>query len=133
MQSIWTRMACALIFFVGFCTGSDAAPSIKPIPFKHAAGSPEQDLRGVLLGFGVCVVALGGALYFLRRKFPSPTRHAKNTRAITVIDTQKLNQRTTLYVVEFGTSQYLISQNEQGTQCLASSPASPLTAPEIKQ
>ena len=96
-----------------------------PIPFKHEAISSESDFGRVITGLLIGVLGLGGYVYFMRRRLGPTSTSTGKTKQLQIIDTQRLNPRTMLYVVEFAGAQYLLAHSEHGVSCLANAPIAP--------
>ena len=96
-----------------------------PIPFKHEAISSESDFGRVITGLLIGVLGLGGYVYFMRRRLGPSNTSTSKPKQLQIIDTQRLNPRTMLYVVEFAGAQYLLAHSEHGVSCLANAPIAP--------
>lgn len=112
-------LCLAIAFLLPAWASAVEAPA--PIPFKRERVGGETDLSrvgaGLLVGLGLAC----GVLVLLRRRYGPASRSGQ--RHLQVIESQRLNPKAALYVVEFAGKRYLLSHSEQGMQCLASSPA----------
>lgn len=113
-------MAC-ISFHAAAADASTA--STTPIPYKRDASSAENDLGRLIVGLSVCGVALAGVLYLLRRRVNRSGKEPNQACRLRILDTQRLNQRSTLYVIEFADAHYMVAENGQEIRCLASAPA----------
>jgi len=119
------------------CAASEPAASstsvpMSQIPYKHDNISVQSDLPRVAIGMTVCMLLLAGGLYFLRRRLGVKMPGSRN-RLLRVVETQRLNPRSSLYVVEFGGNYHLLGQSEQGITCLVSSPTEIAILPPQEQ
>jgi flagellar biogenesis protein FliO len=102
---------------------------VEPIPYKRDSTSSESDLTRVMIGLGLCGLALAGAVYILRRRLNRNEDAVAKVSRLRVLETLRLNQRSTLYVVEFAGSCYMVAESGQGISCLASAPTRNSTNP----
>ena len=93
-----------------------AAPAI---PYKRDRGSDDIDLSRVALSLLICVLLAGGVVYVLRRRFNVRVGDSSKARLLRLVETQRLNPKAALYVVEFAGSSYLLAYSEHGINCVA--------------
>lgn len=109
-----------------------AAARAAPIPFKtetDGGGALPGGALGVLL---LSLLAIGG-VYWVRKRLNLQDGGAAAGSHLKVLETRRMGPRTLLSVVEFGGTQYLLAQTEQGVSCLATAPAKPAQAAESVQ
>jgi flagellar biosynthetic protein FliO len=99
----------------------DPAPAVNQIPYKHDHISADSDLPRVALGLTVCLLVLAGAVYFLRRRLGINLEVGRN-KQLRVVESHRLNPRSSLYVVEFAGKYHLLGQSEHSINYLVSSP-----------
>lgn len=120
----WTYWLLAAALCAGGMRHANAAdPAPAAIPYKHEAASAATDLPRFAAGLGVGALALGAAVFALRRRLASHNGERAGQKRLRVLETQRLNPRSTLYVIEFAGAQYLLAHSEQGVNCLATVPA----------
>jgi flagellar biogenesis protein FliO len=97
-------------------------PVSKAIPFKPASSSATGDPYQLIIGFVVCMLVLAVVIYVLRRRLASSLTIGGVKKQLRVTETQRLGARSTLHVVEFAGTRYLLAQTEQHVSCIASAP-----------
>lgn len=118
-----------LLFATGVFLGAGACHAGAPdspvaaIPYKRDAAASTGELPRLAVGMAVFALAAAGAIHVIRRRLRTG-RDTGAPRQLHVRETQRLNPRALLHVVEFAGAYYLVAQSEQGIQCLASSPTS---------
>jgi len=115
-------LAASLLIAGGAHSATASAGTGSTIPFKQDAAGGKEDLTRVAAGLIICVLVLGAVVFVLRRRFMPQTQADGKKHLLRVLETQRLNPRSTLHVVEFAGSYYLVSQDQQGVRRLASSP-----------
>ncbi|HSY29560.1 MAG TPA: flagellar biosynthetic protein FliO [Burkholderiaceae bacterium] len=127
-------LACGMF---GFAThnavaADEPAPSApaSQIPYKRDHISTDSDLPRVALGLTVCLLLLSGAVYFLRRRL-GINLEVRCNKKLRVVESHRLNPRSSLYVVAFAGKYHLLGQSEHSINCLVSTPIeSPPSLPE---
>ena len=100
---------------------AQAAAPANQIPYKRDHLSTDSDLPRVALGLTVCLLVLSGAVYFLRRRLGINLDVGRNKK-LRVVESHRLNPRSSLYVVEFAGKYHLLGQSEHNINCLVSTP-----------
>lgn len=98
---------------------TDATPS--PIPYRRETVTTTELSWRVGFGLLLCAALAGGAVYVLRRRFPSlaPVRTAPQLQ---LVETKRLDAKHTLFVVNWQDSQLLLGAGESGLTLLARHP-----------
>lgn len=122
MKKYWPALFFAAgVFLAGGCHAEAASPSAPAIPYKRDNSASEGELSRLAIGLTVFVLAVAGAVYVVRQRL-GKQGEAGAPKRLRLLESQRLNPRTSLHVVEFAGSHYLLAQSEQGIHCLASSP-----------
>ncbi|MFZ6646125.1 FliO/MopB family protein [Undibacterium sp. TJN25] len=99
------------------------------IPFKREPAASGGDFSRMAGGMTLVLLILAGGVYVVRRRlgFAVNSTRAKQLR---IVESHRLTPKSSLHVVEFAGSQYMLAQSEQGVQCLVTVP---LTAPNSSE
>jgi hypothetical protein len=103
--------------------------SATAIPFKPAEdpGLPSGPQWG--LAIVLCALALGAALYLLRRRGGKLAVGWKRQGGLLdVVESRALSPQAQLHVVRYGSRQLLLSVGPAGTQCLRDDPVDSIDA-----
>ena len=124
----------AYLAFLGFaCTVSPCAVATDvpatQIPYKRDSNPPEGDFSRVALGLTACLLILAGAVYVIRRRLGLSLEVGK-IRKLRVVETHRLNPRSSLYLIEFAGNYHVLAQGEHGINCVVSAPIENVTVPE---
>jgi flagellar biogenesis protein FliO len=121
----------ALLGFTGTTSHYAIAADVptSQIPYKQDKTSAESDFSRVALGLTGCLLLLAGAVYVIRRRLglTLPTGQVKKLR---IVETHRLNPRSSLYVIEFAGKYHVLAQGEQGVHCVVSTPIESPAVPE---
>lgn len=124
----------ALIIAISLAVTCGAAHAeAGPIPFKQdpAAGTggvPGGALAVLLLSAVAIIAVVLVRKRFNLRLLPGG---APGVRHVRVLETQRLGPRSSLSVVEFAGTRYLLAQSEQGIVCLANAAATGSNADQL--
>lgn len=97
-------------------------PVQSAIPFKRDGAGVDAPLASG--GAAVLVISLIAivAVLVVRKKLNLGPALAGKKGLLTVLETQRMGPRALVSVVEFGGTQYLIAQGEQGITCIDRKP-----------
>lgn len=123
MKKYWQALffAAGVFLGAGSCHAEAASPSAPAIPYKRDHSASEGELSRLAIGLTVFVLAVAGAVYVVRQRLGKQGETGTPKR-LRLLESQRLNPRASLHVVEFAGSHYLLAQSEQGIHCVASSP-----------
>lgn len=99
-----------------------AGTPIPPIPFKRESVAEEIDVSRIAMGTGVAILALAVSLYLLRRRLGTHAEGTSAAKQLRVLETRRLTPRSTLFVIEFAGSRYLVAESGQNIKCLGTAP-----------
>lgn len=129
-RTLYRCAASAAILCIALASGACLAvfeeTAQAPIPFKSEAPADIGTAK-IFIGFGIAILALGLSLYFLRRRLGQDAGATPSAKQLRVIETKRLTARSTLFVVEFSGTRYLIAESGHGVRCVISAPA-PMSA-----
>ncbi len=128
MRSLpWTMArGCWLLFAPILCARTfAAADTASGIPFKAPAADAGPSLAQWSWAVLVCGLALGLALWWLRRRGSWPTATAGSARPLQVLQREPLGPGSQLLVVRYGQRQLLLLQGPQGASCIKDEPYEP--------
>ncbi len=117
----WPAVLAGLFSWAGAAVADGGA-----IPFRHDTAAAGGALPGGALGLLLLSLVAIVAVYWVRKRLNLHNGRGGTERHLKVLETQRLGPRALLTVVEFGGKQYLLAQTEQGVNCLATVPASPV-------
>ncbi|HEX7635964.1 MAG TPA: flagellar biosynthetic protein FliO, partial [Noviherbaspirillum sp.] len=125
MKKHWQALffAAGVFLGAGTCHAEAASPSAPAIPYKRDNGASDGEWSRVAIGLTVFALAAAGAVYIVRRRLGQQGK-AGAPKRLRLLESQRLNPRASLHVVEFAGSYYLLAHSEQGINCVASSPKS---------
>jgi flagellar biogenesis protein FliO len=103
------------------------APRAAGIPFRQDPPSALESPRG-WLGILAVLLALGGGVWWLRRRLPGPTSAGTRVRRMKLQETLRLSPRSTLHLVEVDGRTVLLAEHAQGLTALPADPAYPTVA-----
>lgn len=118
-----TRSSLGILLLNAACLAHAVDAPSPAIPFKREAPAEEFDVRRIVVGFGMAALALGGALYFLRKRLGAMTGETPGVKQLRVLETRRLTPRSTLFVVEFDGVRYLVGESGQSLTCLCTAPS----------
>ena len=112
-----------LIFQAAFASTPPVESQGQPIPFKQEKMPVEDGLPKMALGFVICGALFAATIVLLRKRLSVTANGNGVRRNLKILESQRLTTKSSLHVVEFRGTYYLLSQSEAGVQRLASSPA----------
>jgi flagellar biogenesis protein FliO len=95
------------------------------IPFRRDAGDAAS-LGQTVAAFVLCLLLLGAALWWLRRKRQAPGEPRTDAKAaLRVVQRARLSGKTMLSVVEFDGERHLIAHSDQAIAVVTGRPPAP--------
>jgi flagellar biogenesis protein FliO len=118
----WLARLVLLMPIVTLCLSHGVAAAQSIIPFKRDSAVNDSEFSRLGLGMVLTIAVLCLVLYVLRRRLRQPKMSGAKMESLQILETQRLGQRATLYVVQFAGGQYLIGHSEYGLTCLVNAP-----------
>ena len=123
-RKILLMLAAMLTLQAAVASEPASAPPQTPqaIPFKQDKTPTEDGLPRMALGLVVCGALFAVAIVLLRKRYGLAANSAGAKRNLRIVESQRVTPKSSLHVVEFRGTYYLLGQSEAGLRRLASSP-----------